>query len=348
MGTEQRIVTCNYRARRILNLESYVNVIGKDIRKIASPLGDILFETFTQGTSYERKEVYVPALKRWLGVSTSQVKDADGQVSGSMMVFTDITAIKRLQEEREKTQKRDFLGQVAVRLSHELRNSLVPIKSLVELLPTRYSDREFQERLFFAVTKEMRRMENLVERLVFFSQPLYLDRRAESLPDLISETLEKVKRQLPSEKKIELNLDFREENLQVYIDRKAMVKALEYIVTNSVEAMVEGEVEIGITCGTMDKPPKNLLVTTEGEPDSKELKEYVKIEIRDKGPGLPETATDDNIFDPFFTTKNRGIGLGLTISQSIVKEHGGGIVPLSEAGKGTTMIVYLPRYRAPR
>jgi len=47
------------------------------------------------------------------------------------------------------------------------------------------------------------------------------------------------------------------------------------------------------------------------------LEKFVKIEIKDTGPGLPE-GKENKIFDPFFTTKNRGIGLGLTISQSIV------------------------------
>jgi PAS domain-containing protein len=142
VDAEQKITTCNLRAQKMLNLDEYQNLTGKDIRKLPSPLGDLLFETLTQGTMHERKEVYVPAMKRWLGVSTSQVKNAKGEVSGSMMIFTDLTPIKYLQEEKEKAQKRDFLAQVAVRLSHELRNSLVPIKSLVELLPSKYLDEE--------------------------------------------------------------------------------------------------------------------------------------------------------------------------------------------------------------
>jgi len=145
VDTERKITTCNPRAQEVLNLDEYSNLMGKDIRKLPSPLGDLLFETLTQSTLYKRKEVYIPGIKRWLGLSTSQVKDAKGEVSGSMMIFTDLTPIKYLQEEKEKAQKRDFLAQVAVRLSHELRNSLVPIKSLAELLPSKYLDEEFQK-----------------------------------------------------------------------------------------------------------------------------------------------------------------------------------------------------------
>ena len=346
--TEQKITTCNPRAQEVLNLGEYPNLIGKDIRKLPSPLGDLLFETLTQGTLYERKEVYVPAIKHWLGVSTSQVKNAKGEVSGSMMIFTDLTPIKYLQEQKEKAQKRDFLAQVAVRFSQELRNSLVPIKSLAELLPSKYVDEEFRKRLFSVVTKEIERIDNLIERLVFFSQPLHLDKAAESLLSLITETLENVKKKTFTKREVQLNINCKEENLQVYVDKKAIIEAFGHIVSNSIEAVAEEAAKIDINCETTDKLPDTLSVRTRKKMISQEPTEYVKIEIRDNGPGLPAKNMDkNNIFDPFFTTKNRGIGLGLTISQSIIEEHGGCIVPLSEQGKGTTMVVYLPRYRPP-
>jgi len=276
------------------------------------------------------------------------VKNAKGEVSGSMMIFTDLTPIKYLQEQKEKAQKRDFLAQVAVRLSHELRNSLVPIKSLAELLPSKYLDEEFRKRLFSVVTKEIERIDNLIERLVFFSQSLHLDKAAESLPSLITETLENVKKKTFTKREVQLNINCKEENLQVYVDKKTIIEAFGHIVSNSIEAVAEEAAKIDINCETTDKLPHTLSVRTRKKMVSQEPTEYVKIEIRDNGPGLPAKNMDkNNIFDPFFTTKNRGIGLGLTISQSIIEEHGGSIVPLSEQGKGTTMVVYLPRYRPP-
>ncbi len=348
VDAQQKITTCNLRAQKMLNLGEYQNLRGKDIRKLPSPLGDLLFETLTQGTVYERKEVYVPAMKRWLGVSISQVKNAKEEVSGSMMIFTDLTHIKYLQEEKEKAQKRDFLAQVAVRLSHELRNSLVPIKSLAELLPSKYLDEEFQKRLYSVVTREIERMDSLIERLVFFSQPLHLDKVAESLPSLITQTVEKIKKKTSRKREVQLNISCKEENLQVYVDKKSIIEVFTHIINNSIEAVPEEAGKIDISCEATDKLPDTLSVSTRKKIVSPEPAEYVKIEIKDNGPGLPgENVDNKNIFDPFFTTKNRGIGLGLTISQSIIEEHGGCIVPLSESGKGTTMVVYLPRYRPP-
>jgi len=288
IDAKQKITTCNPRAQEVLNLGESPSLIGKDIRRLPSPLGDILFQTLTRGILYGRKEVYVPAIKRWLGISTSQVKNAEGEVSGSMMIFTDLTPIKHLEAEKEKIQKRDFLAQVAVRLSHELRNS-----------------------------------------------------------SLIAEAVERTKKERLRDEKIELNVSYKEEDLQVYVDKGAMIEALGHIVSNSMEAAPE-EARIDIRCERTDKLPKALLLGNHKKTVSGEPTEYVKIEIRDNGPGLPgENADHSDIFDPFFTTKNRGVGLGLTISQSIIEEHGGSIVPFSEPGKGTAMVVYLPRYQPP-
>ncbi|UCG94885.1 MAG: hypothetical protein JSW13_04425, partial [Candidatus Aerophobus sp.] len=119
----------------------------------------------------------------------------------------------------------------------------------------------------------------------------------------------------------------KQESLQVYVDKKAIIEAFGHIVSNSIEAVAEGAVKIDISCEATDKLPETLSVRTRKKIVSQEPAEYVKIEIKDNGPGLPGKDVDNNIFDPFFTTKNRGAGLGLTISQSIIEEHGGSMVP---------------------
>ncbi len=345
---KRKITTCNPRAQRLLNLDEYASLSGKDMRTLPSPLGDLLFATLSRGIAYERKEVYVPAIKRLLGISTSQVKDSGGQVSGSMMIFTDLTLVKHLEKEKETVHKRDLLAQVAARLSHELRNSLVPIKSLAELLPSKYPDEKFRQSLFLIVTEEIERIDNLIERLVFFSQPLHLDRTAESLSSLITDVLEKVKKNTSNKRPMQLNSTCREENLYVYVDKTRIIEVLSHIISNSIEAAGKQMPKIDINCDTADSLPESVFNRTRGRTDSGETSEYVKIEIKDSGPGLPgENVDNNNIFDPFFSTKNRGIGLGLTIARNIIEEHGGGIVPHSEPKKGVTMVVYLPRYEPP-
>ncbi len=345
---EQKITTCNHRAQKVLNLDGYTSLAGKDIRTLPSPLGNLLFSTLSQGIVYKRKEVYVPAIKRLLGISTSQVKDSEGKVSGSMMIFTDLSPVKHLEKEKEKAHKRDLLAQVAVRLSDELRNSLVPIRSLAELLPSKYADEKFRESLFSVVTEEIERIDNFIERLTFFSQPLRLDKTAESLPDLVTETLGKIKKKKSRNKLIQLSTACKEANLQIYVDKARMIEALSHIISNSIETLTRQTPRIDINCASADGLPEDFSLRIPEKMDSGKPSQYVKVEIKDNGPGLPEENMDNSkIFDPFFSTKNRGIGLGLTIARNIIEEHGGGIVPLSEPQKGITMVVYLPRYRLP-
>jgi len=348
VDVEKKITTCNPRARKLLNLD-LEDLKGQDIRRLPSPLGDLLYETLTDGVSHIREEVYVPAVKRWMGISTNQMKDAQGNVTGSLMIFTDLTPIKILEEERKKIQKMDFLSRVAARLSHELRNSFVPIKSVAELLPARYLDKEFQKDFFSVVKREIERIDDLIERLLFFSQPLKLDRTAQSVSQLVEQAIARVKEKVAESEKIKINVYPPKENLMVYVDRSYMIQALNHILVNSVEALPDKNmVKVNISFEILKSVPENFLNSIKKK-DKKlltGLEKFVKIEIKDTGPGLPE-GKENKIFDPFFTTKNRGIGLGLTISQSIIEEHGGFIVARSEKGKGTTMLVYLPLYQIP-
>jgi len=140
----------------------------------------------------------------------------------------------------------------------------------------------------------------------------------------------------------------KEVNLQIYVDKARMIEALSHIISNSIETVTKQTPRIDINCASADSLPEDLSLRIPKKMDSGKPSQYVKIEIKDNGPGLPGENTDNSkIFDPFFSTKNRGIGLGLTIARNIIEEHGGGIVPLSEPKKGVTMVVYLPRYRLP-
>ena len=69
--------------------------------------------------------------------------------------------------------------------------------------------------------------------------------------------------------------------------------------------------------------------------------EFVQVEVRDTGVGIPEKNLE-HIFDPFFTSKDEGSGLGLSISHQIVKEHGGYVEIQSKLGEGTTFFINLP------
>ncbi len=75
--------------------------------------------------------------------------------------------------------------------------------------------------------------------------------------------------------------------------------------------------------------------------NKKDGEEFLQVEIRDTGSGIPEEHIE-NIFTPFFTTKNKGSGLGLSISHQIIQEHGGTINVESRVGEGSSFFINLP------
>jgi signal transduction histidine kinase len=117
-------------------------------------------------------------------------------------------------------------------------------------------------------------------------------------------------------------------------------------VKNAIQAMPEGG-EIRVSMG----PRRKRLVERSalGRRASDHLEsarpipeqEVIEIRVQDNGPGIP-AATLARVFDPFFTTRAQGSGLGLSICQTIVREHGGVIAIESTVGQGTTVTIDLP------
>ena len=121
-------------------------------------------------------------------------------------------------------------------------------------------------------------------------------------------------------KGIALRKDFPQDEICVYVDPEQIQRAFLNLFKNSIQAMENGGV---------------LVVR------AKESENLVKTEIEDTGMGIPKKDLE-RLFDPFFTTKEKGAGLGLSIVKKIVEKHSGRISVVSEQGKGTTFIVWLP------
>ncbi|MBM2837979.1 MAG: hypothetical protein HW415_604 [Deltaproteobacteria bacterium] len=115
-------------------------------------------------------------------------------------------------------------------------------------------------------------------------------------------------------------------------DEGQISQVISNLVINAKEAMPMG--------GSIEISARNAIIGA-GEHAALPQGNYVKVSIKDSGVGMPEK-TLSRIFDPFFSTKEKGSGLGLALSYSIVKRHGGFLGVESEPGKGSTFHIYLP------
>jgi CheY-like chemotaxis protein len=123
----------------------------------------------------------------------------------------------------------------------------------------------------------------------------------------------------------------------VEADEGQILQVMQNVVLNAAQAMPEG--------GTVTVTARNISAPCEGTPPSLVEGPYVEIAIQDMGIGIPPENLP-KIFDPYFTTKamgsEKGTGLGLTTSLSIIKAHSGGIAVSSKPGEGSTFLIFLP------
>lgn len=324
-----RIKTFNPKAEEILGLAS-AQVLTKDLSVLPNEIAGPLRQTLQENKSFYRKEILLPPNGRPAGISTSQLKEENGNVMGVVAVFADLTKIHKQREEMRHKDQLQFVNKVAMRSSHDLKNSLVSIRTFSQLLPDKYNDKEFRTDFYNIVSHEVDRLTVLVDNLNFFAQPLKLFRVESDLNELIQESLSQILKE--DLEKIVIEKEFLLSRPQVWVDPENMKKVFLNLIRNSVQAMTEG--------GTLKI--KAFDEKKNGEGPEKEKVDFIQIHIQDNGTGMPAEEIQQ-AFEPFYTVKNRGIGLGLTLVKKIIEAHGGTISIESEAGKGTDLILRIPR-----
>ncbi len=266
---------------------------------------------------------------RYVSASSSPIRDRDGIIIGVVLVFRDITELKKLEEELLKVQKLESIGVLAGGVAHDFNNLLTSIMGNISLssLPD-ISDEKVKQRLFQAL-KACHMAKDLSTQLLTFSKGGALENRTVM-------SLEKVIRETANFTMSGSNIDFKfvvANNLwSVEIDEGQISQVISNMLINAAQAMTnEGKITIKIE-NAEAKKEKGIPLE-----DGK----YVKTTITDEGIGIPKEYLS-RIFDPYFTTKQTGTGLGLSTSYSIIKKHGGYITVESELHVGTKFVVYLP------
>ncbi|MFI5322113.1 MAG: response regulator [Thermodesulfobacteriota bacterium] len=266
---------------------------------------------------------------RYVSASSSPIRDGDGIIIGVVLVFRDITELKRLEEELLKVQKLESIGVLAGGVAHDFNNLLTSIMGNISLssLPD-ISDEKVKQRLFQAL-RACHKAKELSAQLLTFSKGGTLENKAMmSLENVIRETANFTM----SGSNIDFEFVVDEKLWAVEIDEGQISQVISNMLINAAQAMTnEGKITIKIE--NVDAKREKGIPLNEGQ--------YVKTTIADEGIGIPREYLS-RIFDPYFTTKQVGNGLGLATSYSIIKNHGGYIAVESELYIGTRFYVYLP------
>jgi PAS domain S-box-containing protein len=250
----------------------------------------------------------------WLGITTSELKNAAGEKIGFIFVFTDLSDIKALQAQVELKERLSQLGEMSAGISHELRNSMSVISGYAKLLGRKVD--QSSRPTVDAITEEIKNMDRIIFELLAFAKPTVLSMDNVDLHELIKEVTAAV---IGNSETLKMSIR-ADAPLSIRADAVLLRQALSNLIINAGEAMPGGG---------------NIAI------ELRRIQNNAEISIRDSGCGIPESIRQ-KIFLPFYTTKPQGTGFGLALVQKIVVSHGGSIGVESKEGEGTVFTLILP------
>lgn len=319
VDTDGRVMTINPAALRILELPP--DSPGKYLAEVfppGAPFVDMLREAL-RGERLCREERVAwtsPQQEtKQLLVSTAQLVNGRGQVVGAVLNCLDITEGVKLQEQMHRQERLASLGKLVAGVAHEIRNPLTSISGYIEYLE---KSKNPSPRSWANIQREIKRLNMIVEKLLFFARPAQSKFIPADLNSLVENALQFFAETGGGSVEIrkELVLDLP----PAKIDAEQMEQALKNIIFNAFQAMPGG--------GTLTVRTGQ---TAEG---------MLYIDVHDTGCGIAEEDLP-RVFDPFFTTRTKGTGLGLTIAYEILQAHGGGIEVTSRPGEGSVFRLFV-------
>lgn len=302
---------------------------------------------------------------RWILVS--ERRTADG---GTVVLHTDVTTLKRREEERSKlqdqlyrAQKMEAMGRLAGGIAHDFNNLLASILGnasfLVEDLPPDSETWDFAEQIRTAGE----RAKDLVQQILAFSRQQESEQSYIDPASIIDETVQLLRAALP--KSISLNVRHDAGRVTIRGNATQLVQVLVNLCVNARDAIGNQHgcihLETDLIPASDGSPPPELAgsgldgmlgdLGDDGQRIATAALErgtpYLRLKVRDTGCGM-DAPTMERMFEPFFTTKEvgKGTGLGLAAVHGIVSAHGGVVAATSKIGRGTTFEVFIPSVAA--
>ncbi len=327
------LVLGGYREQEILGRPIHRFLDGVDFTRDRPPSGETLPSPLDRelwdadlhrknGSDIPIEAIVAPVIKQ-------------GVHRGFLLTARDISDRRSMEEELLRAKKLESIGVLAGGIAHDYNNLLTAMMGYMTLAETLLDSNEEATALLGRARHAAVMARNLSRKLITFSRGGQPMRK----PGAILPLLENALSFALAGSNVECELLVSPELWPVEYDESQMSQAIHNIAINAREAMPHG--------GTIRVRADNLQ-TSKGKGHPLHSGEWVRITIEDEGVGIPEEHLD-KIFDPYFTTKEmgaqKGLGLGLAISHSVVRNHQGYVFAESEPNRGTSLHIYLPPAR---
>lgn len=253
-------------------------------------------------------------------LNVAKLPGENNEFKGRTIVITDVTEVRKLQQQVDQSEKLAVIGQLAAGVAHEIGNPLASISSIVQILQRKTSDQFISDQLI-NVKDNINRISKIVRELVDLSRPPSHDEILTQISEVIKTAVGIVKYD-KRVKKVEFKTDLVDNLPLVKIIPDQLLQVFINILINSLDA-IDGEGIIKVK--------------------SRYDNDFIYVNILDNGTGIEADAIS-RIFDPFFTTKQvgKGTGLGLSVSYGILKKFNGDIKVKSKISEGSDFQVQIP------
>ena len=224
-----------------------------------------------------------------------------------------------------QSEKLASLGQLASGMAHEIHNPLSIISGEAQLYLERFRGKDGQvDTVLKSIIEECQRAADITRRILRFAKPAPTDFVPVDLKSTVEESLSLAAYQVRMDR-IERQVSIPEGLPAVRGNQNQIQEIVLNLILNACQAMGDAGGKLLLSCSASNGS-------------------QLQLRVEDTGPGIP-AAKLTKIFDPFYTTKATGTGLGLFVSQRIVKSHGGTIEVASTEGRGTCFTIHLPVYK---
>ncbi len=259
-----------------------------------------------------------------LGSSIYPLKDKFGKQIGHILIFQDLTEIKRMEENLEKSKKLALIGEMAAGLAHEMRNPLASITGSIQLLLQTARIEETDKRLMQIIMRGKDQLDRFVRDFLLLARPVPEIREPVNVREIADEVIENIK--LSGEWTQIIKIECRTSGPnEIFANKDRIRQVIQNLLINALQAMnKEGNIKIEINNVTQE-----------------DMNDCVEIQVTDEGCGIEEKDLK-NVFEPFYTNKEKGTGLGLAIVNRIIDGYGGKVKITSQINQGTTVTIWLP------
>jgi PAS domain S-box-containing protein len=331
-----------YRADELLGRTADEFIDPRDRSEAATPGAKPLSEAGRREVGFRRKD----GSMLWVSMATKPVLGPVAEQVGLLMMVTDVTDAKEVEEARQRleaqlheSQKMEAIGTLAGGIAHDFNNILASILGNAALAQAELGNADLAHAKLEQIATAARRARGLVHQILAFSRRQPQQLTVQPLRPLIEETVRLLRPILPAMAQIESTLT--DAPLLVEADGTRLQQVLMNLCTNAWHALSggAGRITIGMDTAELDAIAARGLGLQPGA--------HALVWVEDDGHGMDE-ATQARVFEPFFTTKQvgQGTGLGLSVAHGIVAAHHGAITVHSEPGRGSRFDLYLPLAQA--